>query len=39
MEKRYKDFLMNIAQVMGIKQYNVVLDEYSTNYELKIIEI
>ena len=39
MEKRYKDFLMNIAQGMGIKQYIVVLDEYSTNYELKIIEI
>lgn len=39
MEKRYKDFLMNIAQGMGIKQYDVVLDEYSTNYELKIIEL
>ena len=39
MEKRYKEFLMNIAQRMGIKQYDVTLDEHSTKYELKVSEI
>lgn len=39
MEKRYKEFLINIAQGMGIKQYDVALDEHSTKYELKVCEI
>lgn len=39
MEKRYKEFLMNIAHGMGIKQYEVTLDEHSTKYELKVQEI
>lgn len=39
MEKRYKEFLINIAHGMGIKQYDVTLDEHSTKYELKVCEI
>lgn len=35
-EKRYKDFLHEVAKMRGLKEYDVYTDPYSPDYELKI---
>lgn len=39
MEKRYKKFIRIIAKEKKIAEYDVFVDEYDSNYELKIVPL
>lgn len=39
MEKRYKDFMHEVARQKGIREYDVSIDKNSRKYELKIEEV
>ena len=39
MESRYKEHIRTIAKAKGIKEYDVVLDRNSRNYNLKVVPL